>query len=863
MKYPLTRLLTRLRPLLLLMCMLIIWGTAVDSDVTAASQSLAWLDGSSLHDKRAYDGAVMAKTRIVFADSTPSLQDQGVWLVGFGTEPELNMPPTALSLVWAQTPSLLGKLWTISLQSDAGLLPRHMSPQAGTGLLSGTEAARLHIMVPQWGHEYEAILGYSPDTGAATVQIMDLTEGKVILSRNLNLNSIDQYLYPAAGVGCEACDRVASAEQAMARVLSLEVIDALLPAHTDWKVMQRRDGAPGFATVNEVDRRWETAVLVNLPWELPGTVRVAIRQAGTTAAMFPIEPGTFSPVSVDHLPAGLYEWVLEYAEGERSWTMDSQHIAIGRLTVEFADVQVRPVNRHRFDISGTLRVTTDGPIETSNLTVQGTLTGYEFQLGPNAADGRLSKLSLDHNVQIGSFTVPARTEPAVHEIPFSNTVATPADGSAVRTIWELILHPELTQGAAAVVHTPQTAWYAPGASEASPGGFLANDTVHTVPLAPGITLSSIKGFSAHGPVEMHLVTADLTHPGVSIGGLVASDFIASDSVQWALSTVTQMASRTGAIAATNANFFEIKETRNPRGMHLSSGQLLKSHNDGWNRSVGFAADGTPYFGFWHWHGIIRPADAPTNVRATVGLNVTTASYDDIVVFRAPWRRSPGYVATQHGGMTVTELVVTGLSEGDYEGPNIGGEPGNARIIRGTITEVRVGEPGVPITDDLLVVTGYGSAGEYLKQTYSQGDKIEVLYAIAGETYWPGLDDWRDLETAVSGNVVILRNGQYGDAAVRNNHELMPRTVVATTQDQTILYLLVVDGRSHLSVGMTYKELADFLLYMGAFHALNLDGGGSSELVMRDPETQRITVVNRPSDGVERPVPDGLAVYYTE
>ena len=143
------------------------------------------------------------------------------------------------------------------------------------------------------------------------------------------------------------------------------------------------------------------------------------------------------------------------------------------------------------------------------------------------------------------------------------------------------------------------------------------------------------------------------------------------------------------------------------------------------------------------------------------------------------------------------------------------------------------------------------------------DFAASMIDTAGDTAWPGLDDWRELETAVSGNVVILRHAQYGDAAVLNNTELMPRTVVATTQDQSTLYLVVVDGRSQLSVGMTLKELADFLLYIGAFHALNLDGGGSSELVVRDLETQRLTVVNRPSDGSERPVPDGLAVYFNE
>lgn len=670
-------------------------------------------------------------------------------------------------------------------------------------------------------------------------------------------------MYPSAGVGYPVRETDVPPDLPLSRVLSLEVIDAFLPTQVDWKVMQRGNLASGFSAVTVVDRRMETAVLVNMPWELPGLWQVAVRQAGTAVAAWPIQTGTFSPVSVTHLPAGVYEWALEYVEGESTWTVDTQDVNVGLLTAEFLDVTVQALDSHSFSVAGTLRVTSDGPVEASTLSIAGRLTGHHFSLMPNRPDGKLTRDVLDDDIQIGTFSVGGFAEPEVLEVPFSHTVMTKATSGPERTIWELELHAQLTQGASALVVSPQTTWYAPVPEDASPAGFLTNDSVRTVRLSPGINLYTIEGFSGHGPVNMYLVQADLTHPSVTVGGLVAQDFIVSDHVQWALSTVSQMAARSGAIAATNANFFEIKATRNPRGIHLSSGKLLKSHNEGWNRSVGFTANGTPYFGVWHWHGIIRPAEAPTKFRGTAGLNITTASYDDIVIFRAPWRTSPGFRPESDGGLTVTELVVTGLVEENHAGQPVTGEPKNARVIRGTVREVRVGKPGIPISEDLLVVTGYGSAGEYLKQTYKPGDEVEILYAIAGDTAWPGLDDWRELETAFSGNVVILRHGQYGDTAVLNNTELMPRTVVATTQDQSTLYLLVVDGRSQLSVGMTLKELADFLLYIGAFHALNLDGGGSSELVVKDLEKQRLTVVNRPSDGSERPVPDGLALYFTE
>ena len=67
-------------------------------------------------------------------------------------------------------------------------------------------------------------------------------------------------------------------------------------------------------------------------------------------------------------------------------------------------------------------------------------------------------------------------------------------------------------------------------------------------------------------------------------------------------------------------------------------------------------------------------------------------------------------------------------------------------------------------------------------------------------------------------------------------------------------LVVVDGRRAWSVGMSLTELADQLLALGAFQAMNLDGGGSSTLWVRG------TIVNYPSDPAgERPVGNALMI----
>jgi exopolysaccharide biosynthesis protein len=96
--------------------------------------------------------------------------------------------------------------------------------------------------------------------------------------------------------------------------------------------------------------------------------------------------------------------------------------------------------------------------------------------------------------------------------------------------------------------------------------------------------------------------------------------------------------------------------------------------------------------------------------------------------------------------------------------------------------------------------------------------------------------------------------------VVNNTLAHPRTAVGIDADGRKLLILVVDGRSAVSRGYTMVELADIMTALGAENALNLDGGGSSAMYTR-AGTGAMAVVNEPSDGSERNVPNGFGVVY--
>jgi MYXO-CTERM domain-containing protein len=112
--------------------------------------------------------------------------------------------------------------------------------------------------------------------------------------------------------------------------------------------------------------------------------------------------------------------------------------------------------------------------------------------------------------------------------------------------------------------------------------------------------------------------------------------------------------------------------------------------------------------------------------------------------------------------------------------------------------------------------------------------------------------------AVGGRPLLMRAGAVESSFDCEDLQAMPcdaapRTAVALSGDRSTMWLVVVDGWQSGSIGMTASEVAAFAKQLGAADALMLDGGSASALWLTD------AVVSKPSDGVERPVANHIAV----
>jgi hypothetical protein len=119
----------------------------------------------------------------------------------------------------------------------------------------------------------------------------------------------------------------------------------------------------------------------------------------------------------------------------------------------------------------------------------------------------------------------------------------------------------------------------------------------------------------------------------------------------------------------------------------------------------------------------------------------------------------------------------------------------------------------------------------------------------------------DAKQVIAGSHIIVQGGKdvapTGKGFPQGPH---PRTAVGIADGGKRLVLVVVDGRNkQKAVGMSLTQLAKVMLDLGCESALNLDGGGSTAMVLRDPKTGEQKVLNNPSDGRERSVANVLGV----
>ncbi|MGH3735814.1 MAG: phosphodiester glycosidase family protein, partial [Micromonosporaceae bacterium] len=280
-----------------------------------------------------------------------------------------------------------------------------------------------------------------------------------------------------------------------------------------------------------------------------------------------------------------------------------------------------------------------------------------------------------------------------------------------------------------------------------------------------------------------------------------------------------------AVAAVNGDFFDINNSDAPLGPAIDDGELVKSPSRTWtefNQAVGIDAAGAGHILQVEFEGTATLPDGPV---ALTRLNSPDIPAGGIGVYTKLWG-SFSRARVVSGAERVTEVVVTD----------------------GVVSSVKSEAGEGPIAAADVVLVGREAGADALAGL-AVGDQVAV-------TYRPRTSDGSELVTAVGGRDVLVIDGK---PQTFTNKAVHPRTAVGFSADGRTMYLLTVDGRLDGLNGVSLDQLAVMMKKLGAHSALNLDGGGSSTMVAREPGSTDLQVENAPADGGERDVPNGLAI----
>lgn len=376
-------------------------------------------------------------------------------------------------------------------------------------------------------------------------------------------------------------------------------------------------------------------------------------------------------------------------------------------------------------------------------------------------------------------------------------------------------------------------------------GFLWSAWLSTRPLPPKITdgTRSIRPGVAHrtiidktGPWRIQIVEINLKQPDLHIESARATDYFYGR--EKLTSIVRRKSDNTRyVVVALNGDYFNL-ETGEVQNNNIIGGTFVKAfaspgyhpeYVDVPNSQFAITRDRRPLIDQFVFSGRVLWEDGTASQLS--GVNTIP----------------------RRGGISLFNEFTDGATPGASEDTSVAGI--RLQIVRrrsDTLICVGIGSiqqgGNLPIPSRGMVLAAYKQWRANLDTSYSAGDSVRIVLGMQ-----PG---GKDISELIGGWPRIVRNGKsvFEMAGFPENPDASifvkrhPRSGVGFSRDSTVLYLFAVDGRQESSAGMSLPEFARLMISVGVYEGLNLDGGGSTTMVINGD------IVNSPSDPTgERPI----------
>lgn len=342
----------------------------------------------------------------------------------------------------------------------------------------------------------------------------------------------------------------------------------------------------------------------------------------------------------------------------------------------------------------------------------------------------------------------------------------------------------------------------------------------------GVTYIKDRRLTEDGWLDTHILKVDITNPYIRL------DVIESRNEYNLKETTTDLVKSNGAVAGINGDFFDM--SKNPTaslGMVIRDGKLISASNYvnlKENQWTTFFMDegGMPFIDYCKVAMYFYNEDRVSFEIA--GINKVTTFKKGVYLDRNAYTTTAQVDKINNTlyKIVVENDVITYISQ---KGETVEiPKDGYVIAIEESVAVPKINQfqIGQRVTFDL--------------QTSIDLSKIKMALGGAGKI--------------VDKGSVPANPGHLVSPNARN-----PRTALGISKDGTTVYLIAVDGRNQ-SLGATHGEMTSLLLGYGIYDAIHLDGGGSTTMAAKPAGKAEVTLLNKPSDGTQRKVVNGLGVF---
>lgn len=279
-----------------------------------------------------------------------------------------------------------------------------------------------------------------------------------------------------------------------------------------------------------------------------------------------------------------------------------------------------------------------------------------------------------------------------------------------------------------------------------------------------------------------------------------------------------MAKENGAVAAVNGDYFNTTADGAPIGGQVTDGQLLSTPSDIKGMySFAVTTDGKPIIDEFAFSGSVTAEDGSSFPLAGINKSSynpesSSAIYshaDAMYIYTSAWKSTerPKNSATTPIEVLVQNDVITQISD-----------------VGGFV--------GMQVPQDGYILRTHGKAAEFVKNHLAVGQTLKTSYMLNSKTMGQSVDPSK-LQTMIGGHTILVNNGKAAAFSrdVSSIGGYRARTALGYSKDERYVYIVTVEKNDNSS-GMSLGELQSFMVDIGVWKGMNLDGGGSTTLVSR-------------------------------